>query len=273
MKIKEALKLKNGSYILEKLLNKDKTWLFLNDELEVPSEFFKIYEKVKRGYPIEYIFNEIEFYGKKYYVKEGVLIPRDDTEVIVERALKLLDEELKVKSKKFKINDKLNVKNEKLEINNEKLKIVDCCSGSGVIAITIKQYFPDIEVVATDISDKAIEVAKKNAKLHNVDIKFKKCNLFDEKGDILISNPPYVENSYPKPNDYEPDIAFYGGVDGLDIVREIILRAKNLEYKYAIIEIGYNQKENLSKFLEDKVKEYEFFKDLARNIRGVEIKF
>jgi len=253
LKIKEALKLKNGSYILEKLLNKDKAWLFLNDDLEVPKEFFEIYEKVESGYPIEYIFNEVYFYGKKYYVKEGVLIPRDDTEVVVERAINLLSEKFKVKS--------------------EKLKVVDCCAGSGVIAITIKKHFPDIEVVATDISDLAIDVAKKNALLHNVDIKIKKCNLFDEKGDILISNPPYVENSHPKPNNYEPDIAFYGGDDGLDIVKKIVLKAKKLEYKYAIIEIGYNQKESLSKFLKDKVNNFEFFNDLAGNVRGVEIIF
>jgi len=249
MLIKEALKLKNGSYILERLLNKDKTWLFLNDNLEVPKEFFEIYEKVENSYPIEYIFNEVYFYGDKFFIKEGVLIPRNDTEVVVERAINL--------------------------INNFPfpLKVLDCCTGSGVIAIEIAKH-TKAKVIATDISEVALNVAKKNAKLHNVNIEFKKCDLFNEKADILVANPPYVENSYKKPNEFEPDLAFFGGNDGLDIVREIILKAKNLGYKVAVIEIGYNQKEKLKKFLEkEKIKNFEFFKDLAGNIRGVEIIF
>jgi len=249
MLIKEALRLKNASYILEKLLNKDKAWLFLNDNLEVSKEFFEIYEKVENGYPIEYIFNEVYFYGDKFFIEEGVLIPRDDTEVVVERAINL--------------------------INNFSfpLKVLDCCTGSGVIAIEIKKH-TNAEVIATDISEVALNVAKKNAKLHNVKIEFKKCDLFNEKADILVANPPYVENSYKKPNEFEPDLAFFGGNDGLDIVRKIILKAKNLGYKAAVIEIGYNQKERLKEFLKkEKIKNFEFFKDLAGNIRGVEIIF
>jgi len=249
LKIKDALKLKNGSYILEKLLNKDKTWLFLNDNLEVPKEFFEIYEKVENGYPIEYIFNEVYFYGDRFFIKEGVLIPRDDTEVVVERAINL--------------------------INNFPfpIKVLDCCTGSGVIAIEIAKH-TNAEVIATDISEEALNVAKKNAKLHNVSVKFKKCDLFNEKADVLVANPPYVENFYKKPNEFEPDLAFFGGDDGLDIVREIILKANNLGYKAAVIEIGYNQKEKLKEFLEkEKIKNFKCFKDLAGNIRGVEILF
>jgi len=254
LKIKEALKLKNGSYILEKLLNKDKTWLFLNDNLEVPKEFFEIYEKVQNGYPIEYIFNEVYFYGDRFFIKEGVLIPRDDTEVIVERAINLIN-------------------NFPFSIEHFPLKVVDCCTGSGVIAIEIAKH-TNAEVIATDISEEALSVAKENAKLHNVNIEFKKCDLFNEKADILVANPPYVENSYKKPNKFEPDLAFFGGDDGLDIVRKIILKAKNLGYKAAVIEIGYNQKDKLEEFLEkEKIKNFEFFKDLGENIRGVEIIF
>jgi len=253
LKIKEVIRLKNGFYILEKLLNKDKAWLFLNDNLEVSKEFFEIYEKVKSGYPIEYIFNEVYFYGDKFFIKEGVLIPRDDTEVIVERAIKLI--------------------NSQFSTLNSQLKVLDCCTGSGVIAIEIKKH-TNAKVIATDISEVALNVAKKNAKLHNVNVEFKKCDLFNEKADILVANPPYVENSYKKPNKFEPDLAFFGGDDGLDIVRKIILKAKDLGYKAAIIEIGYNQKEKLKEFLEkEKIRNFEFFKDLVGNVRGVEIKF
>jgi release factor glutamine methyltransferase len=252
MQIKDALKLQNGIYILENILKKDKTWLFLNDNKEVPKEFFEIYEKVKNGYPIEYIFNEVYFYGDKFFIKEGVLIPRDDTEVVVERTINLIN---------------------KLKKQKESLKVIDCCTGSGIIAIEIAKH-TNVKVIATDINETALEIAKKNAKLHNVDIEFKKCDLFNEKADILIANPPYVENSYKKPNIYEPDEAFYGGDDGLDIVKKIILKAKNLDFTAAIIEIGYNQKEKLTEFLKgNKINNFEFFRDLAGNIRGVEIKF
>ena len=251
MKIKDILNQKDAIYILEKLLNKDKTFLFLNDNLEVPKEYFNIQEKIKRGYPIEYIFNEVYFYGDKFFIKEGVLIPRDDTEIVVEKAINLINNFL------FSIGD---------------LKVVDCCTGSGVIAIEIAKHTA-AKVIATDISETALEVAKKNAKLHNADIEFKKCNLFDIKGDILVANPPYVENSWKKPNNFEPDIAFYGGEDGLDIVREIILKAKKLNYKAAVIEIGYNQKEALSQFLDKLNLEYKFFNDLGGRVRGVEILF
>jgi release factor glutamine methyltransferase len=252
MQIKDALKLQNGIYILEKLLKKDKTWLFLNDDKEVPKEFFKIYERVKSGYPIEYIFNEVYFYGDKFFIKDGVLIPRDDTEVVVERAIKLIN---------------------KLKMKNEKLKVIDCCTGSGVIAIEISKH-TNSDVMATDINETALEVAKKNAELHNVEIEFKKCDLFNEKADVLVANPPYVEITYKKPNNYEPDIAFFGGDDGLDIVKKIILKAKKLDFIAAVIEIGYNQKESLTKFLkEQNINNYQFFRDLGGNIRGVEIKF
>ena len=248
MKIKDALKIKNADYILQKLLNKDKAWLFLNDNLEVPKEFFFILEKINNGYPIEYIFKEVEFFSDTFYIEEGVLIPRDDTEVVVERAINL--------------------------INNfsKKIKVVDCCTGSGVIAIEIAKH-TNAKVIATDISEKALKVASINVKKHNVDVEVKKCDLFNDKADILVANPPYVEISHKKPNIYEPDIAFFAGDDGLDIIKKIILKAKELEYKIAVIEIGYNQKESLSNFLTKKVKKFDFFSDLAGNVRGVEIIF
>ncbi|WP_456480079.1 N5-glutamine methyltransferase family protein [Nautilia sp.] len=285
MKIKDFIKETNGSYILEKVLNKDKTWIYLNDNMKVPKEATQILEKLKSGYPIEYIFEEVWFYGDRFYIKEGVLIPRDDTEVVVERAIQL-------------INGKWKMENECM--------VVDCCTGSGVIAIEIAKH-TNAKVIATDISDTAIEVCRKNIMLSGADNKVKvvkadllsiKSSLNQEeieqneiinineiekfgfeiengfiKADILVSNPPYVENSWKKPNVYEPDLAFYGGDDGLDIVKELILKVKDLKYKAAVIEIGYNQKDLLSEFLKDKAESFEFFNDLAGNIRGVEIWF
>ena len=247
MKIKDALKELNGSYILEKLLNKDKAWLFLNDNLEVPKEYIEIQKKVTNGYPVEYIFNEVYFYGDKFFIKEGVLIPRDDTEIIVEKAIKFIKE------------------------NNIK-KVIECCTGSGVIAIEIAKH-TNSKIIATDISEDALKVAKKNANIYNVNIDFRKCDLFNESADLLVANPPYVEDSWKKPNEYEPDIAFFGGDDGLDIIKKIIKKAINLNIKNIILEIGYNQKEILSEFLNNFNCKYQFFNDLGGRIRGVEIKF
>jgi len=267
MKIKDFIKERNGIYILEKVLNKDKTWLFLNENLEVPKKAVEILNKVKSGYPIEYIFEEVWFYGDRFYVKEGVLIPRDDTETVLEKALGLIRK-------------------------SGSRTVVDCCTGSGVIAIEIAKL-TNAKVIATDISDTAIEVCRKNIMLSGVDDKvtvlkgdlleiknnqkIKKSGFEIKNGlikaDILVSNPPYVENSWKKPNMYEPDLAFYGGEDGLDIVKRLINEAKRLYYKAAVIEIGYNQKEPLSVFLNGKVRNFEFFNDLAGNVRGVEIIF
>jgi len=172
---------------------------------------------------------------------------------------------------------------------------VDCCTGSGVIGIEIAKH-TGAKVIETDLSENAIRVASKNIMLSGVEDKVKAVKgdllrVLEEisqkkiekfgfelqngfiKADILVSNPPYVENSWKKPNEYEPDLAFYGGEDGLDIVKELIIQAKKLRYKAAVIEIGYNQKELLSKFLKEKVKEFEFFKDLGGRVRGVEIIF
>lgn len=251
MKIRDVLRDRDAFYILEKLLKRDKSWIFLNDDKEVPKEYFEIQERIKKGYPIEYLFEEVYFYGDKFFIKEGVLIPRDDTEVVVEEAIKV-------------VND--------LQMPASQLRVVDCCTGSGVIAVEIAKQ-TGAKVIATDISETALEVAKRNAKLHNVEIEFKKCDLFDFEGDVLVANPPYVENSWKKPNEYEPDLAFYGGDDGLDIVKRIIQKAKKLGYKSAIIEIGYNQKELLSKFLNEMNLKYRFFNDLAGNLRGVIITY
>ena len=278
MLIKDFIKEPNGSYILEKVLNKDKTWIYLNDNLEVPKEAIEILKKVKSGYPIEYIFEEVWFYGDRFYIKDGVLIPRDDTEAVVEKAIRLI--------------------NSQFSILNSQLKVVDCCTGSGVIGIEIAKH-TGAKVIGTDLSEKAIEVASKNIMLSGMEdrinvvkgdllkiseensqkekIEIEKLGFEIENGfikaDILVSNPPYVENSWKKPNDYEPDLAFYGGDDGLDIVKKLIIQAISLKYKAAVIEIGYNQKELLKEFLKGKVKNFEFFNDLAGNVRGVEIIF
>jgi len=242
-------------YILQKIFNKDKSWFYLNDQVKIPSKFFQIYEQIKNGYPLEYIFNEVEFYGDVFYIEEGVLIPRDDTEIVVEHAIEIVNNLCKKKE----------------------CTVVDCCTGSGVIAIEIAKH-TCAKVIATDISDKALSVAEKNITQHNVAVDIKKCDLLNCGGsllkcDVLVANPPYVENSWKKPNSYEPDLAFYGGDDGLNIIKKLFYQAKTNGTKYAVLEIGYNQKKPLEKFFSDENCIYSFFNDLQGNVRGVVIDF
>ena len=262
MKIKEALKIKNLSrsekeYILSKLLNKDKMFLHLNPEYEFDEkEFLEIIELRKKEYPLEYLFKEAYFYGEKFYIEEGILVPRDDTESLIDIVIKELENYVKL---------------------GEKLTIAEIGVGSGVISITLAKKF-DFKFIATDINKKAIEVSKINSKTHNVNIDFKLSNLLDEvkeKIDIIISNPPYVEEEWEfEALKYEPKEALFAKDNGTFLLKKIVDEAIKREVKLLICEFGYKQKELMEKFfLEKGIKNYYFYKDLSGNTRGFVVKF
>ncbi len=169
----------------------------------------------KDKYPTQYSTNNTYFYDFDLYVDENVLIPRPETELLCEIAIK-------------EINHKF--------INNNPVKILDIGTGSGAIAITMAKHIKNSIVTAVDISKPALIIAKKNAKQNNVDakIKFIYSNIFSkikDKYDIIISNPPYVlsseMDSLPMEVKYEPAIALDGGNDGLVYYRQILKNAKN----------------------------------------------
>ena len=263
MKIEEALKIKDISrneieYILSKILNKDKIFLHLNPKYEFDEkEFLKIIELRKKEYPLEYIFKEAYFYGEKFYIEEGILVPRDDTESLINIAIKELN---------------YYVKQEK------KLTIAEIGVGSGIISIILAKRFPNFRFIATDINKKAIEISKINAKTYNVNIDFRLSNLLDEvdeKIDIIISNPPYVEEEWEfEALKYEPKEALFAKDNGTFLLKEIINIAIKREVKLLICEFGYKQKELMEKFfLEKGIKNYYFYKDLSGNMRGFVVKF
>lgn len=226
------------------------------------------------GKPIQYIINKQEFMGLEFYVDENVLIPQPDTETLVEEAIKRI----------YAMH-----KN-----NKQKIKILDLCTGSGAIAISIDTYIKKqieqgkmkdlkVEFVATDISEKAIEVAKRNAKLHNANIKFIVSDMFDNiyetDFDLIVSNPPYIETktipTLSKEVQNEPHIALDGGEDGLELYRIIARQGFKYMKKEGsiIVEIGYNQKESIIQLFR-KYIEYvniKCLKDLGGNDRLVEI--
>lgn len=262
MNVKEAIKygidnLKNIDdkslkvrLILSHFMNVEKNYLITHDDEELSDEIEEKYkqgiEKLSKDIPLQYITNTQEFYGMKFKINENVLIPRYDTEILIEETLKLA---------------------------KDQDKILDMCTGSGIIAITLAKNVEKANVFACDISLEALKVAKENNELHNANVKFINSNLFEnieEKNfDIIVSNPPYItekemqelENQVRK----EPELALYGGVDGLDFYRKITENAKEYLKKEGLLifEIGYKQKEDVSKILiENKFKNIKCVKDL-----------
>lgn len=255
--------------LIQFVLNMDKMQLIINQEDEVSKENEKIYltyiEQVISGKPVQYITNEQEFMNLKFYVDENVLIPQPDTENLVEEAIKAID-----------------------EIRPEKnIKVLDLCTGSGAIAISIKKYAEDtkkqIEVYASDISEEAIKIAEKNAKRNDVHINFILSDMFqkmqEKDFDIILSNPPYIEtqtiSSLSKEVQYEPHMALDGGEDGLEFYRVIAKNAHEYLNKNGsiLLEIGYNQKKKVMQIFEEakKYSNIRCIKDLSDNDRVIKI--
>lgn len=212
-------------------------------------------EKRLNHIPIAYIFGKTEFYGLPIIVDENVLIPRLDTEILVEKIIE--------------------------EINNcsEKVEILDIGTGSGVIAITLAKNTSS-KVTAVDISSKALKIAKQNAIQNNVEVEFIESDLFDNligrKFDIIVSNPPYIESNViedlmPEVRNYEPILALDGGKDGLEIYRKIVNDAGKYLNKNGklFFEIGYNQGESVSRLMQNKFKNIVVIKDYLNNDRVV----
>lgn len=274
MTIKEALNkgmiiLKNNNIetpklkarlLLQYILKQTRQYLIVYDNKEITSkeqwEYFVNIEKLTKGIPLQHITHTQEFMKMDFFVNEDVLIPRPDTEILVE-------ETIKIAKKK----------------NNP--KILDLCTGSGAIAISISKNIKEAEVYGVDISEKALEIAKKNAEKLNANVKFIKSDLFDKirniKFDIIVSNPPYIKlediNYLSKEVKKEPKIALNGGIDGLDFYRKIAKNAK--EYLklggYLCFEIGYDQKDDVIEIIknEENYKNIYSKKDLCGNDRIV----
>lgn len=248
--------------LLQYILNKPRQYLIVydNEQLTLRQEvnFFKGIKKLAKGIPLQHITHSQEFMKMTFYVNEDVLIPRPDTEILVEEVIK--------------IAKRINAK-----------KILDLCTGSGAIAISLAKYIEESQITAVDISDKAISVAKLNAKNNNVEnqIIFVESDLFKqlpkEKYDIIVSNPPYIKKEIIKSLDKEvqnePKIALDGGYDGLDFYRKIISNADEfLKFTgYVCLEIGYDQKEDVLELLknEGKYVDTSCKKDLFDNDRVI----
>ena len=253
----ETPKLK-ARLLLQYILKKPRQYLIVYDNKEIDKkeqwEYFVNIEKLTNGVPLQHITHTQEFMKMDFFVNENVLIPRPDTEILVEEVIKI--------AKKI-----------------EKPRILDLCTGSGAIAISIAKNIPTAEVYAIDISEKALEVAKKNANRLDTNVKFVKSNLFSNIGkvkfDIIVSNPPYIKKEDIKllseEVKNEPIIALDGGYDGLDFYRKISSQA--IDYlkfvSYLCFEIGCDQKEDVTEIIKDTKRYNDIYskKDLYGNDR------
>lgn len=249
---------KNDAWLLLELACKiDRSFYYLHMEEDLSEEQVSEYEIVlkKRAehVPLQYIAGETEFMGLKFKVNSSVLIPRQDTETLVEETLKTV---------------------------KPGMQVLDLCTGSGCIIISILHNVPGVEGQAIDISKQALNVAKENARLNGVSVDFEQSDLFRNVAgtfDVIVSNPPYIPSAdvvklMPEVGEFEPPEALDGKEDGLYFYREIIGSCRNyLKPEGRIFfEIGFDQGEAVSGMLrENGFKEVRVIKDLARNDRVV----
>lgn len=248
-----------ATMVLESLLDVDRIYIYTHGKEKVNDnivdKFLELMKIRATGYPIQYILKEKEFMGLNFYIEEGVLIPRPDTEILVEYILHYIDK----------------------NYPNKSINLLDLGVGSGAIALSIAHYKRNINVYGVDNSDIAMKVANINREKFNLDnVKLYKGNLFEGieelgiKFHIIVSNPPYISSEeidtlQKEVKDFEPMEALDGGEDGLDFYRKIISKSKKyLEEKGLLIfEIGCEQGKDVSNlFLKEGFENIEVLKDL-----------
>lgn len=243
--------------LLEMVCRIDRSFYYMHMEDDLTEEQISEYEialkKRAEHIPLQYIVGETEFMGLKFKVNSSVLIPRQDTETLVEEALKTV---------------------------KPGMSVLDLCTGSGCIIVSIMHNVPDLEGYAIDISKQALNVAKENAKLNGVSVNFERSDLLDnvtDKFDVIVSNPPYIPTGeivklMPEVCSFEPMEALDGKEDGLYFYRKIVSSCKEYlkEHGQILFEIGYDQGEAVRNLLKEAgFKDIRVIKDLAHNDRVV----
>ena len=246
--------------ILSEILNVQKEFLIIHDMQELnKNQEIKYKEFLVRlvdNEPVQYIINKQEFMKLNFFVDKNVLIPQPDTEILVEKIIEI--------SKKI----------------NKNLKILDLCTGSGAIAISLAKNISNCEIYASDISKEALKIAKLNLEKNEVQINLIESDLFDNiheyDFDIIVSNPPYIKSeiidSLEEEVKKEPVLALDGGSDGLDFYRIIAVKSKDYLNENGILalEIGYDQKNQINEILKHEgYKKIENIRDLANNDRVI----
>ena len=260
----------DAELLMMHMLHVDRSWFFTHamDPLadETCEDYFKLVDQRASGIPVQYIIGSQEFMGLRFYVDESVLIHRQDTELLVETALELLKT-----MKKPALGS---------------IEVLDLCTGSGAIAVSLGYYAPKIKVTATDISPAALKTAKKNAAGYQQNITFLEGDLWEPLGpnekkqkgkkqfDMICSNPPYIPSDVipglmREVKDHEPILALDGGPEGLDIYQRIFEKASWFLKPQGVmlLEIGHDQGEAIRSLAEAHGFTCEILKDLAGHDR------
>ena len=224
---------------------------------EIEDKYFSLIEKhIKEDVPLSHLVGFEYFYDRKFKVTKDVLSPRMETEELIYKVIEYVK-----------------------KTNKNNLKILDLCTGSGIIAITLKKELDEIliDVVASDISEEAIEVSKENAQYHNADVRFIQSDIFnniDDKFDIIVSNPPYIDRKDEvtmKENvlNYDPHLALFAEEEGMYFYRKIIEQAKDYlkENGVMFFEIGYDQKDKIIKLSKKNGYLAQVYKDINNRDR------
>lgn len=251
----------NDSWLLaEYVLGITRQSFYINPKASVDESdadrYLKIIKQRADKIPLQYITGTQEFMGYSFKVNENVLIPRQDTELLVEKAA------------------------EHISSFEKNVKVLDMCTGSGCIAVSIDKICKNAKVTAVDISHKALDIAKENSENNHADIEFIQSDMFENvtgKFDVIISNPPYIKTDeinvlMDEVKNHEPVIALDGDNDGLKFYRIIAENANEYLQKNGVIlfEIGYDQGESVPEILREyKFKRIEVIKDLSGNDRVV----
>ncbi|MBT5934644.1 HemK/PrmC family methyltransferase [Sulfurimonas sp.] len=239
-------------------LNVDELWL-ITHQSEVVQDVDKLLSWVKRrekNEPFEYITNSVSFYSEEFFIKEGALIPRPETEILIDEVIK-------------NVEDKASA-----------ITFVEVGIGSGIISIILARHFLNAKFIGVDISQDALDIAKINIGKFGLEkrIELRLGSLLEpieEDIDYLVSNPPYIADAEVLESnlDYEPQNALFGGLIGDEIIQELLECVLKQKIRFFSCEMGYDQKDKIQRYLKDKkIKSLEFYKDLSDFDRGFTLK-
>ena len=245
--------------LLAYYLGKDRTWLMIHDgdEVKEPEGFEVLIQRRAAHEPYEYIVGEASFYDIHLYVESGVLIPRPETEILIDLVADIIEKE-------------------------QITRIAEIGVGSGAVSVVLARKFPQLKIIATDICDVPLKVAAQNIARYGLQeqVELRKSNLIDEVTEpieLVVSNPPYIAEDFILESnvvDYEPKEALFGGRVGDELLKQIIVDVKARGIRWLACEMGYDQKEPITDFVKEVgVQSIDFYKDLAGHDRGFVIKF
>lgn len=249
---------REAQLILMHHLQKDELWLIGNQHTEV-TDLEKLYEMVNRrakNEPLEYITNSVSFYSQEFYIAQGALIPRPETELLIDEVIKNYPD------------------------FDADITFVEVGVGSGIISIVLAQHFKNAKFIAVDISLDAIKIARENLKKFSLHerVELRHGSLLDkvdEKIDYLVSNPPYIaQDAILEFNlSYEPQNALFGGEVGDEIIKNLLDEVLRREINFFTCEIGYDQKDKIQNYLKNtSFNSLEFYKDYSEFDRGFTLK-